>query len=166
MAHLWRSRKRAARARSATILAPDSGTAGDITVVVEDNALAAELVRLACLVSRRAGRGIRLLYIIEVPRTLPLKAALTAEATQADRVLTHALTIADECGCQARAEIVQTRDAASALVDEVRDQPCSLLLISIVRRGKPGGDTLGRVVPFVLSHVPCRVWLIQEDLPL
>ena len=162
MVHLWRPGKRVVR-REGTSTAPAGGASGDITVLVEDNGLAQELVHLACLMAKRAKCGVRLLHIIEIPRTLPLTATLTAASEQADQVITQALAVAAQTGCAARAEIVQTRDAASAIVEEVREQSCALLLIGLVRSRHRGPDQLGKLVPYILSHAPCRVWLIQES---
>jgi len=62
-----------------------------------------------------------------------------------------------------RAEIVQARDAASAIVEEVREQSCTLLLIGLVRSRHRGLDQLGKLVPYILSHTRHGAWLIQES---
>ncbi|TMC33838.1 MAG: hypothetical protein E6J31_17715, partial [Chloroflexi bacterium] len=82
MVHLWRSRAKDETETSKS--APGVGATGDIAVVVEDNKLDNELVRLACLMAKKAKRKVHLVYIIEVPRTLPLKAVLTKESEHAD----------------------------------------------------------------------------------
>src|SRR5579864_8666065 len=105
MVHLWRSRAR--EEAEANKSAPGVGATGDIAVVVEGKKLDNELVRLACLMAKKAKRKVHLVHIIEVPRTLPLKAVLTKESEHADKLLTEALTIADEAGCEAIAEVVQ-----------------------------------------------------------
>jgi hypothetical protein len=61
MVHLWHSGKRA-EGREETSTALGGGTSGYITVLVEDNDLAQELVHLACLMAKRARCGVRLLH--------------------------------------------------------------------------------------------------------
>ena len=161
MVHSWHPGQRAA-GREGTGAAPGRGTSGDITVLVDENDLAQELVRLACLIAKRARCEVRLLHIIQVPRTLPLTATRTAASELADRIITQAQSVAAQTGCAARAEIVQARDAATAIVEEVREQPCALLLIGLVRNRRRGSDQLSELVPYILGHAPCRVWLIQE----
>src|SRR5213080_2720476 len=163
MVHLWRSRGKEGTETSKS--APGVGATGDIAVVVEGKKLDNELVRLACLMAKKAKRKVHLVHIIEVPRTLPLKAVLTKESEHADKLLTDALTIADEAGCEAVAEVVQTRDAGPAIVDEAKDHGCALILLGLVRNAQKGhgmGNDLGRTVPFVLANAPCRVWVVQD----
>lgn len=162
MVHLWR---RAREETEASKAAPGVGTTGDIAVVVDGKKLDNELVRLACIMAKRARRKVHLVHIIEVPRTLPLKATLTKESENADKLLNEAMAIADEAGCEAVAEVVQTRDAGPAIVDEAKDHRCALILIGLVRNAQKGhgsGNDLGRTVPFVLANAPCRVWVVQD----
>lgn len=160
MSHSWGPWKRAGR--DGTGAAPGVGPGGDITVLVEENSLTQELVRLACLMARRSRCGVRLLHVIEVPRTLPLTATLTAASELADRIIAQAQATAEETGCAAHAEVVQARDAATAIVDEMREQPCALLLIGLVPQPHRGPDPLGKLIPYILARAPCRVWLVQE----
>lgn len=163
MVHLWR---RAKEETETGKVAPGVGATGDIAVIVDGKPLDNELVRLACLMAKKAKRKVHLVHVIEVPRTLPLKAALTKESEDADKLLTEALAIAEEAGCEAIAEVVQARDAGPAIVDEARDHACALIMLGLVRDTKthnPRND-LGKTIPFVLANAPCRVWLVQDPL--
>ena len=161
MVHLWHTRRQAEQ--EAQLVAAGVGATGNIVVAVEDgDALTCELVRLACLMAKKAGRTVHLLHVIEVPRSLPLRAVLTEASERADRVLARVLTIAEGVGCVAHCEVVQARDAANAIVDEVREHNYALLLIGLVRKNTPQRTPRSQTVPYVLSHVSCRVWLIQE----
>jgi len=143
--------------------APGVGAAGDIAVIVDGKKLDNELVRLACIMAKRYKRKVHLVHIIEVPRTLPLKASLTQESENADKLLNDAMEIADENGCEAIAEVVQTRDAGPAIVEEARDHACALIMLGLVRNAeKSTGNDLGKTVPYVLAHSPCRVWVVQD----
>jgi nucleotide-binding universal stress UspA family protein len=162
MVHLWRKAKDETEASKS---APGVGASGDIAVIVDGKKLDNELVRLACLMAKRAKRKVHLVHIIEVPRTLPLKATLTKESEYADKLLNESLAIADEAGCEAVAEVVQTRDAGPAIVDEAKDHGCALIMLGLVRnmhKGHGTGSDLGKTVPYVLANAPCRVWLVQD----
>src|ERR1700730_4855306 len=160
MVHLWRSRAREETETSKT--APGVGATGDIAVVVEGKKLDNELVRLACLMAKKAKRKVHLVHVIEVPRTLPLKAVLTKESEHADKLLTEALAIAEEAGCDAVAEVVQAREAGSAIVDEARDHNCALILLGMVRDPGKVHNDLDKTIPYVLSNAPCRVWVVLD----
>lgn len=164
MVHLWRTRARDEAEVSKT--APGVGATGDIAVIVEGKKLDNELVSLACLMAKKAKRKVHLVHIIEVPRTLPLKAVLTKESEQADRLLTEALSIAEDSGCEAVAEVVQARDAGPAIVDEAKDHGCALVMLGLVRNSshKVPNNDLGKTIPYVLTNAPCRVWVIQDPV--
>jgi nucleotide-binding universal stress UspA family protein len=160
MVHLWRSKAKDEAETSKS--APGVGAIGDIAVIVEGKKLDNELVRLACLMAKKAKRKVHLVHIIEVPRTLPLKAVLTKESEHADKLLTEALAIAEEAGCEAVAEVVQARDAGPAIVDEARDHACALILLGFVRDTHKIHNELGKTIPYVLTNAPCRVWVVQD----
>jgi nucleotide-binding universal stress UspA family protein len=165
MVHLWHKVKEETKTSKG---APGIGAPGDIAVIVDGNTLDHELVHLVCLIAKRAKRKVHLVHIIEVPRTLPLKATLTKESENADKLLNEALALVDEAGCEAVAEVVQTRDAGSAIVDEAKDQSCALLMLGLVRNLRKGGQGIGsypgKTISYVLAHAPCRVWLVWDAL--
>ena len=160
MVHLWR--QRAKDEIETSKVAPGVGATGDIAVIVDGKKLDNELVRLACLMAKKAKRKVHLVHIIEVPRTLPLKAVLTKESDNADKLLTTALQIAEEAGCEAVAEVVQARDTGPAIVDEARDHACALILLGFVRDPIKQHNDLGKTIPYVLINAPCRVWVVQD----
>ena len=138
---------------------------GAIEVVVSSRQLERELVPLACLVAKQAKCRIYLTSIIEVPRALPLALPRMREAQEAETLLAEALAMAEKAGCDAVAEVVQARDAATAIIDEARDHGCGLLLLA----GGLNTDhrvphDLGKIIPYVLTHAPCRVWVVQDRL--
>ena len=162
MVHLWRPKVR--EEAESTKVAPGVGATGDIAVIIDGKKLDNELVRLACLMAKKAKRKVHLVHVIEVPRTLPLKAVLTKESDNADKLLTSALLIAEESGCEAVAEVVQARDAGPAIVDEARDHACALILLGLVRDSTRQHNDLGKTVPYVLTNAPCRVWVVQDPV--
>jgi K+-sensing histidine kinase KdpD len=164
MVHLWRKAKDETEVSK---IAPGVGSTGDIAVIVDGKKLDNELVRLACMMAKRAKRRVHLVHIIEVPRTLALSANLAKESEHADQLLTEALSIAEDAGCEAVAEVVQARDAGQAIVEEAKDHACALIMLGLVREKNKVNDTrddLGKTVPYVLNHAPCRVWVVQDPL--
>lgn len=163
MGHLWGSKAKAEAEISKSALG--EGTNGDIAVVVGGEKLDSGLVYLACQMAKGARRKVHLVHVIEVPRTLPLKAVLPRESEHADKILTSAMGIAERVGCEASAEVIQARDSGHAIVDEARDHHCSLVLLGLVRNNNKTQDDLGKTVPYVLANAPCRVWLVQDPSP-
>ena len=138
---------------------------GAIEVIVSSKQLERELVPLACLIAKQAKCRMYLTSIIEVPRAMPLALPRMREAQEAETLLAEALDMAEKAGCDAVAEVVQARDAATAIIDEARDHGCGLLLLA----GGLNTDhrvphDLGKIIPYVLTHAPCRVWVVQERM--
>jgi len=163
MVHLWRPKAREEVETSKS--APGVGATGDIAVVVDGKRLDIELVRLACLMAKKARRKVHLVHVIEVPRTLPLKATLTKESEQADKLLNEAMAVAEDAGCDAVAEVVQARDAGPAIVDEAKDHECALIMLGLVRDTHNARHAdLGKTIQYVLTNAPCRVWVVQDPI--
>ena len=77
------------------------------------------------------------------------------------------MAIADDAGCEAVAEVVQTRDAGPAIVDEAKDHSCALIMLGLVHdthKEHTKGSYLGKTIPYVLANAPCRVWLVQDTI--
>src|SRR5215469_17792007 len=159
MVHLWGSKVKEDAEMSRCALGECA--TGDIAIVIGGEKLDSNLIYLGCQMAKGAKRKVHFVHVIEVPRTLPLKAILTEESERADQLLNSAMEIAHRVGCEAVAEVVQARDSGSAIVDEAKDHRCALLLIGLVRHQNRGTD-LGKTVSYVLANAPCRVWLVQD----
>ncbi len=159
MVHLWGSKAKEETEISKSALGECA--AGDIAIVVNGEKLDSNLVYLGCQMAKGARRKVHLVHVIEVPRSLPLKAVLTQESERADQMLSSALSIAERVGSDAIAEVVQARDAGPAIVDEARDHNCGLLLIGFTRNSNNQGE-LSKTVSYVLANASCRVWLVQD----
>jgi K+-sensing histidine kinase KdpD len=163
MVHLWGSKTKEDAEISKSALGECA--AGDIAVVISGEKLDTNLVYLGCQMAKGAKRKVHLVHVIEVPRALPLKAVLAQESERADQMLNSAISIAERVGCDAVAEVVQARDAGTAIVDEARDHNCALLLIGLVRNSSKGQCELNKTVSYVLANSTCRVWLVQDPVP-
>lgn len=163
MVHLWGSKAREETEMSKSALG--EGSNGDIAVVIDGEKLDRNLVFLACQMAKGARRKVHLVHVIEVPRALPLKAILAEETERANKMLNDAMQIASKVGSEAVAEVVQAREAGSAIVEEARDHHCSLLLIGLIRDTRRTHAEMGKTVSYVLANAPCRVWLVQDPAP-
>ncbi len=121
-----------------------------------------QLVILGSFLTKQRGETLHIRYIVEVPRSLPLMAVLAREMEQADNLLNTAREIAQRFGCKVHAAVIQARDAGEAILDEVKEWNCSLLLLGMIPH-RSGG--LGKIAPHVLPRVPCRTWVLCEPKP-
>jgi nucleotide-binding universal stress UspA family protein len=162
MMHLWgpKTKEGAEMGKSALGDVPP----GDIAVVVCGEQLDSNLVSIGCLMAKGLKRRVHLLHVIEVPRSLPLNATLEKETNRADKILKSAMDIATRIGCEAIPEVVQAREAGSAIVEEAKDHHCALILIGQRRLASKQPDR-SKAITYVLANAPCRVWLMQDPNP-
>ncbi len=161
MDRIWGEREKGATELSTSVLGgrPD----GAIAVIIRGDALDAHLVSDSALTWRKVPNRKSISYTLSrVPRALPLKALLTAESERADKHLSCALEITSRIGCQAQAFVVQAREAGPAIVDEVKDHCCALLMLGHLLQDKIGHQGVEKTVAYVLANAHCRAWLVQD----
>ena len=112
-----------------------------------------------------AGRKLLLIHLIVVPRMLPLQATKTKESEQGDSLLQAALQIARWRECTASPEILQVREAESALLDEISDFHCAILLLRAKRTNSGNTSEFVPTLSTILAQATCSIWLIV-DLPM
>ena len=65
--------------------------------------------------------------------------------------------LAKDLKCRSEAELVQARQACSAIVRESADRSVDAIVMRAPHRQGRGLFSLGQTVPYVLEHAPCLV---------
>lgn len=116
-----------------------------------------EVVRLACGLVKQNRSKLFILYVIEVPRYLPIDAEISGETDTAEEVLTSMEAVAREMRCRPQAELLQSRKVGAAVVQEAVERDVATIVLGTEYRGGFSGFSLGDTVPYVLEHSPCQV---------
>jgi len=133
------------------ILVPVAGTEAD-----------EEAMKLACRLAKKDKGKIWSVYVIAIKRALPLDAEIDSEIRAAEAILDHIETVAEEQDYEVETDILQARDAGSAIIDEAVERNIDLILIGIKYKRRFGQFSLGNVVPYVLKNAPCPVILYHQ----
>ncbi|MBA7614010.1 hypothetical protein ES703_21271 [subsurface metagenome] len=120
-----------------------------------------EAIRLACQLAKKNKGKIWAVYVITIKRTLPLDAEMEPEIKQAEGILDHMASVAEEQDYEIETDLLQAREAAPAIVDEAVERVVDLILMGVTYRTRFGQFSLGSVAPYVLKNAPCRVILYQ-----
>ncbi|MDQ3703960.1 MAG: universal stress protein [Chloroflexota bacterium] len=141
-----------------------------ILVPVKGAEIDEEAMRLAYTYAlAKIGKGrsvsVDVVYVVEVPHSLPLNAELSAEIEKGERALDRAEVTAREMGLTVDASILQARSAGAAIVDVARESGAELIVLATSYQKKLGELDLGRTLPYVLKHAPCRVWICRAPMP-
>ncbi len=138
-----------------------------ILVPVKGDVIDDEAVQLACtLAAGREQRGkprttIEIIYVIEVPRALPLDADLPDEVSRGEQALTHAEALTHGLNIMVETEILQARTVGAAIVDEAVERGAETIIMAAQYRRRLGEFNMGLTLPYVLKNAPCRVLITR-----
>jgi nucleotide-binding universal stress UspA family protein len=134
-----------------------------ILVPVSGSPFDEEVVSLACDIGHDAKAAVWVLYVLQVPRALPLDAEVPAEAARGEQVLQQMERLGKARKCKLEGEILQARDVGPAVVDEAVARNVDLIVAGASYQEHYGSPTLGEVVPYLLKHSPCRVLVYRAS---
>ena len=121
-----------------------------------------EVVRLACNLMRPNRGTLHILYVIEVDRRMPVDAEIVSATARAETVLRSMEKVAKAEKFKTEGELVQARDAGSAIVNEAFDRSVDAIVLGVPYQRRYGVFTLGNSVPYVLKNAPCQVVLWRD----
>lgn len=132
----------------------------DIVVPVDGSPASLDALALACFLAKRNKGTVYAVYVIEVARTMPLDAEMTAEAQRGEEVLAEAERKAEELDYRDNVfgELLQARDTGHAVVDEAVERGVSAIVMGVSYSREPGGE-LGSTAEYILKNAPCQVIL-------
>jgi nucleotide-binding universal stress UspA family protein len=137
----------------ASILVPVKGTKVDDAVI-----------KLACTMAKHRKSKVYVAYVIEVDRCLPLDAEIEPEVKKGEELLTRAERIAEEQDYEVETDLLQAREAGTAIVDEAIERGVSLIVMGTEYKKHFGEFNLGETIPYVLKNAPCRVLVCREPI--
>ena len=123
---------------------------------------------LAARVSRGAKADIRLVYFLEVPRTLPLNAPLVEEEQSAERMLREAMASASREGVTASEHVERVRDAAEGILAAAKNYAVDILVLGATTEPLAGDqhEKFHFLVDTLIHRAPCEVIIGRQKPPL
>jgi len=114
-----------------------------------------------CQVARKTRAAVHALFVIEVPRSLPIDADMVSEGQRGEEVLERAEALAAAHDVRLEAELLQARQEAHVILDEAAERGADAIVIGLEYRRPYGRYELGKVATYVLERAPGYVWLIR-----
>ena len=133
-----------------------------ILVPIDGSRASMEAVALACSIGKRNKGKVYVVHVIEVKRSLPLDADLSAEAAAGEECLSSAEKVADEMDFEVEGELLQAREAGHAVVDEAAERHADVMIVGMEAERPFGGFQMGRLPQYVLKNSPCQVWIWRQ----
>ncbi|MCL4370076.1 MAG: universal stress protein [Chloroflexi bacterium] len=136
-----------------------------ILVPVAGNPLDEEMVAYAAELAKRSHARLYSIYVIEVKRTLPLEIDLPAEVEKGEEILQRAEEVARRSKQDIETEVLQARDAGTAIVEEAERRGIDLIVMGLRYRKQYEQFYLGSTVMYVLKNASSRVCVCREPIP-
>jgi len=139
-----------------------------ILVPVRTEEQADDLIRVACDLSTLYVAEITAIYVLIVPRTLPVDAELPDEVRLAESVLESATHIADTVyDKMVSTAILQARHVGAAIVEYAAQRGTDLILMGTYGDRSRADSRLafGPTVDYVVRTARCLVWAMQQRSP-
>jgi nucleotide-binding universal stress UspA family protein len=133
------------------ILVPVAGTEAD-----------EETMRLACRLAKKDKGKVWAVSVVTVKRALPLDAEIDSDIKKAEDVLDRVEKVAEEEDYEVETNVLQSREAGPAIIDEAVEKEVSLILMGVKYKKHFGQFNVGSVAPYVLKNAPCPVILYQQ----
>ncbi len=135
------------------ILVPISGISAD-----------EQAIQVACEFARRDRAKILAVHVIEVERALPLDSEQDAQIQQSEQILAHAQKIAKGTGYVVETDLLQSRVAGPAVVDEALERGVDLIVVGVPFRKHLGVFHLGSTTTYIMRNAACAVWMVREPM--
>lgn len=122
---------------------------------------------LAARLSRGTKADIRLVYFLEVPRTLPLNAPLVEEEQSAQRMLRDAVESARTEGAPASEHVERVRDAAEGILATAKNYQVDTLVLGATTEPHAGEqhERFHYLVDTLIHRAPCEVIVGRQNPP-
>ena len=128
-----------------------------VVPVVRSNESEEALVAAARLAAER-GATVAIVYVLEVPMSLPVEAELPEREAEADELLDDAVSLVEAYGVRAFARLARGRSAGAEIVREAEQRGAELIALGARRKpARRGTPIFGRTTDFVVKAAPCRV---------
>lgn len=135
-----------------------------IVVPVQGDVLSDRLVALASQMAKYRGASMDVLYVIEVPYTLPITAGMEAQEQSALEAFARAEKIAAKYDVKITKQLERARHAGPAIVQYARQNNADLLLMGDVPKANRRGTKFARSVEYVFENAPCEVMIDRPEM--
>ena len=121
-----------------------------------------EAMKLACRLAKKDKGKVWSVYVITIKRSLPLDAEIESELREAEAILDHIESVAEEEDYEVETDLLQSREAGPTIIDEAVERGIDLIVMGVKYKRRFGQFSLGNVVPYVLKNSPSPVILYHQ----
>jgi nucleotide-binding universal stress UspA family protein len=135
-----------------------------LVVPVNGSASDQDALELACIAARRHRARVEAVFVIQVKRSLPLDADMSAEVERGEDVLDRAEQTGAQLEVEIETSLLQARDIGAAIVDEAAQAQADAIVLGLPYRRRFGEFEIGDTATYVMKNAPCRVWIVRATM--
>jgi nucleotide-binding universal stress UspA family protein len=132
-----------------------------LAAVKDTSEISQQIVKVAASIAKTSNSELYLIYVFQIPLSLPLDTEVPEELDKGDAILDFASEIADDYDISLETHIIQARAAGSGILNEIRDLKIDTAILGMKHNAIPGENVLGSTVEYVLKAEPCNLILIR-----
>jgi len=122
-------------------------------------------IDLACRLAIGARAVIQLVYLLEVPLSLPLGAALPEAEQAAKEALEQARLRVRECGATAEARVERTREIGAGILQAAKDLQADVIVAGVRATASGADPRLERILTTLLQKAECELVIDRAQAP-
>jgi nucleotide-binding universal stress UspA family protein len=123
-------------------------------------------VELACRLGEAQRAELMLLYVVEVPLTLPLTASMPDQEESGHDALETAKAIVARHNLPVSVRMIPERYAWDGILRVAAEENVDAIVMSLGVKRRRTGDEIGRTTQQVLRNAPCEVIVDKAPIPV
>lgn len=135
-----------------------------ILVPVTGSTIDRDALLLAGEVARSTKGTLFVVYIVEVPRAMPLDEPPEEEIERAESILGELEELCERHRFKVAVELLQARQTGPTVVNEAIERQADLIIMGIGNQRQYGEFAIDESIPYILQHAPPAVWFLREPL--
>jgi Universal stress protein UspA and related nucleotide-binding proteins len=132
-----------------------------ILVPIDGSASSLSVVELICSMQKIMDTQIHVIYIIEIPRNLPLGAIIPDKAESAKAALSHAQAIAERVGAKIGTSTVYARTSEDTIISTSEDLKCDVIAIA---QDNQKIRIFSNMAMNINQRAKCNVWIFNNKM--
>ncbi len=132
-----------------------------VLIPTDGSAASEQVIELVCSMQKVLNTSIHVIYIMEIPRNLPLGTILPGKAETARIALSNAQSIADKYGIQLNTSTIYARTSEDTIISTCEELRCDVIAIA---QDNQKARIFSNMALNINQRAKCNVWIFNNKL--
>jgi len=131
----------------------------NILIPTDGKQISESVINFICSVQKIIGSDINVIYVVEVPRNLPLNAPMPDKVQAAKAAIDRAREIAENHGASINTSIIYARTAEDSIISTAEELKCDVIAIA---QDNQKLRIFANAAANIYQRAKCSVWLFNN----